>query len=133
MGSAVLLNLLTLLLTAAVVHAAPVATKVRLLSNLSGRYVRVANNGTITADGNRRSSTVFYMYLKNSQIQFELTSNPGMFLMLSPTDKMNLEYTLTVGYPSDPFQDLTEWEISGPCMRRTGSNVGRWYKLLHRL
>ena len=104
-----------------------------MLSSVSGRFVRVDNNGTITANGNQKSSAVFVMYLKNSQVQFELKSKPGMFLMLkgknhSIVDDVNTtvsspknatanpisnEYTLVVDYPSEPF--LTEWEKSGTC------------------
>ena len=104
-----------------------------MLSSVSGRFVRVDNNGTITANGNQKSSAVFLMYLKNSQVQFELKSKPGMFLMLkgknhSIVDDVNTtvsspknatanpisnEYTLVVDYPSEPF--LTEWEKSGTC------------------
>ena len=71
------------------------------------------------------------MYLKNSQVQFELKNKPGMFLMLKEINhsiaentnittcsQMNVttishEYALVVDYPSEPY--LTEWENSGSC------------------
>ena len=115
------------------VHSAPVTNEVRLLSQLSGRFVRVAENGDIVANGNQKSSAVFKMYLTSSQIQFELKNTPGMFLMLkevnnsmaaadvvnttsSPvntTATISHEYALVVGYPSESC--LTEWEKSGLC------------------
>ena len=109
-----------------VVHPAPVTNEVRLLSQLSGRFVHVADNGAIKANGNHKSSSVFNMYLKNSQIQFELKNKPGMFLMLkelnpsvsvnsTTSSPMNVsdEYALVVDYPSEPY--LAEWENSGSC------------------
>ena len=125
------------------VHSAPVTEKVRpedrpvvvrLLSQLSGRFVRVAENGSIRANGNENPSAVFNMYLKNSQIQFELKNKPGMFLMLkelnnsiaedvanttsSPVNitanqTISHEYALVVDYPSESH--LTVWEKSGLC------------------
>eukprot|EP00731_Ephydatia_muelleri_P025663 Em0017g746a len=114
------------------VHSAPVTNEVRLLSQLSGRFIRVAENGAIMANGNLKSSAVFKMYLKNSQIQFELKNKPGMFLMLkelnssvsedvvnttsSPvniTATISHEYAVVVDYPSEPH--LTMWEKSGLC------------------
>ena len=115
-------------------HSAPVTNEVRLLSQLSGRFVRVTENGAIIANGNLKSSAVFKMYLKNSQIQFELKNKPGMFLMLkelnnsmvedvvnttsSPVNitanqTISHEYALVVDYPSESH--LTEWERSGLC------------------
>ena len=116
-----------------VVRSAPVnaTNEVRLLSQLSGRFVHVADNGAITAKGNQKSSSVFIMYLKNSQVQFELKNKPGMFLMLqelnhSTAENTNIttssqtnvttishEYALVVDYPSEPY--LTEWGKSGHC------------------
>ena len=116
-----------------VVSAAPVdvTNEVRLLSQQSGRFVHVADNGAITAKGNQKSSSVFIMYLKNSQIQFELKNKPGMFLMLkelnhSIAENANIttssqtnvttishEYALVVDYPSEPY--LAEWDKSRSC------------------
>ena len=123
------LILLTTAVLLKVVHPAPVTNEVRLLSQQSGRFVHVADNGAIKANGNQKSSSVFNMYLKNSQIQFELKNKPGMFLMLKElnhtvyvnSSSMNVttnqtishEYTLVVDFPSEPY--LTEWEKSGPC------------------
>ena len=114
------------------VHSTPVTNEIRLLSQLSGRFVRVAENGDIMANGSQKSSAVFNMYLKKSQIQFELKNKPGMFLMLkelnnsfvedvvnttsSPvniTATISHEYALVVDYPSESC--LTEWEKSGLC------------------
>ena len=114
------------------VHSTPVTNEIRLLSQLSGRFVRVAENGDIMANGSQKSSAVFNMYLKKSQIQFELKNKPGMFLMLkelnnsfvenvvnttsSPVNIMatiSHEYALVVDYPSESC--LTEWEKSGLC------------------
>ena len=110
----------------------PVTNEVRLLSQLSGRFVRVAENGDIMANANQKSSSVFNIYVKNSQVQFELKNKPGMFLMLkelnstvsedvvnttsSPvniTATISHEYALVVDYPSE--SRLTEWEKSGLC------------------
>ena len=60
------------------VHSVPVTNEVRLLSQLSGCFIRVAENGDIVANGNQKSSAVFIMYLTCSQIQFELKYKPGM-------------------------------------------------------
>eukprot|EP00731_Ephydatia_muelleri_P027549 Em0019g422a len=106
-----------------------VTNKVILYSRLSGRFVRVADNGAITATNrNQKSSSVFIMYLKNSQVQLELKNKPGMFLMLkelnhSIAENANIttssqttishEYALVVDYPSESY--LTEWENSGSC------------------
>ena len=111
------------------VHSTPVTNEVRLLSQLSGWFVSVAENGDIMANGNQKSSAVFNMYLKISQIQFELQNKPGMFLMLkelnnsvtedATSSPMNItaiishEYALVVDYPSESC--LTEWEKSGLC------------------
>ena len=60
-----------------------ITNEVILYSQLSGRFVQVADNGAITATNrNQKSSSVFIMYLKNSQVQFELNNKPGMFLLL---------------------------------------------------
>ena len=107
-------------------------SEVILHSQLSGRFVQVADNGDITATNrNQKSSSVFIMYLKNSQVQFELKNKPGMFLMLkelnhsiaentniTTSSQMNVttishEYALVVDYPSEPY--LAEWENSGSC------------------
>ena len=112
------------------VHSKPVTTEVRLLSQRSGRFIRVTENGDIVANGNQKSFAVFKMYLKNSRIQFELQNKPGMFVMLKElnnpmaTDVVNRtssstnitvshEYALVVDYPSESH--LTEWEKSGLC------------------
>ena len=102
--------------------------EVILYSRLSGRFVQVADNGAITATNrNQKSSSVFIMYLKNSQVQFELKNKPGMFLLLKElnhsiaennTSQTNVttishEYALVVDYPSESY--LAEWENSGPC------------------
>ena len=109
----------------ACVRSAPVTNQVRLLSQNSGRFVQVLENGTISAKGRQKDATVFNMYLKNSQIQFETKSKPGMFLMLkeittpTPTNSTNLanatdkSYALGVGYSSE--SNLTTWEKSGDC------------------
>eukprot|EP00731_Ephydatia_muelleri_P025672 Em0017g755a len=117
------------------VHSAPVTSEIRLLSQVSGRFVRVAENGDIMANENQKSSSVFNMYLKNSQVQFELKNKPGMFLMLkelnnsvvedvanTTSSSVNItanqisirhEYALVVDYPFKSL--LTVWEKSGLC------------------
>ena len=73
------------------VHLSTVTNEVRLLSQLSGCFVRVAENGDIVANGNQKSSPVFKMYLTCSQIQFELKYKPGMFLMLNELNNSVVE------------------------------------------
>lgn len=117
-----------LLILLAAAALAP-AKQVRLLSQLPGRFIHVSDTGSITARGSEKTSAVFNMYLKNSTIQFELKSKPGIFLMLKEQNyaiaetenttltlsrpSCNKTYTLVVDHPSEPF--LTEWEISRPC------------------
>ena len=84
------------------------------------------------ANGNLKSSAVFKMYLKNSQIQFELKNKSGMFLMLkelnssvnedvnnttsSPVNitaanpTISQEYAVVVYYPSESHLHVTMWE-----------------------
>ncbi|KAL5479378.1 hypothetical protein EMCRGX_G022896 [Ephydatia muelleri] len=101
---------------------------------LSSRHQRsqTAENGAIMANGNLKSSAVFKMYLKNSQIQFELKNKSGMFLMLkelnssvnedvnnttsSPVNitaanpTISQEYAVVVYYPSESHLHVTMWE-----------------------
>ena len=81
------------------------------------------------ANGNLKSSAVFKMYLKNSQIRFELKNKSGMFLMLkelnssvnedvnyttsSPvniTATISQEYAMVVYNPSESHLHVTMWE-----------------------
>ena len=127
-----LLLIVAFALMMACVAARSVPATVRLCSYVAGMYVHVDDNGTITATGTPRSSSVFNLYSKNAyRVQFELKSKPGMFLMLKELNQsivdvdnnttslpMNVtanptvahEYVLVVDYPSEPC--LTEWEIS---------------------
>ena len=141
----VLVLLLTIAVTENAVPSAPATIEYRMRSNLSGRYVRVGDNGAITANGNPKSSSVFTTYSKNDRVQFELKSKPGMFVMLKELNHsivddsyntsslpMNVtanqtvvhEYVLVVDYPSEPY--LTEWEkipTSGALVQKVDENT----------
>ena len=142
---ALLQLLLAIAVVANVVRSAPATIEYRLLSYLAGRFVNVSDNGTVTAHGNQKSSSVFITYSKNDRVQFELKSKPGMFLMLKELNHsivhvdnnatslpMNVtanqtvvhEYVLVVDYPSEPY--LTEWEkstISGALVQKVDENT----------
>ena len=123
------------------VRSAPVTNQIRLLSQNSGRFVQVLENGTITANARQKNATVFNMFLKNSLVEFEMISKPGMFLLLteitmpictnitasSPinaTDTYSHEttYALRVDFPSK--SNLTRWEISGDNCGALSQEVG---------
>ena len=103
------------------VLSAPATTEVKLLSQTSGRFVYVMENGTIRANEARKRATVFKMYLKNSQIQFEMKTKSGMFLILKEVEvtsatelnSHNDTYTLGVDYSTET--SLTSWNRSGNC------------------
>lgn len=117
----------------------PAANQVLLLSKQTGRYVHVSEDGEIDARSSKNSATVFVMVPKDSTVQFELYSKPGMFLMLerinttpasdatyrngvdggsgqanateSPSD--GVEYALVVGNATET--SLTRWDrATGP-------------------
>ena len=119
------------------VTAGAAAEQVRLLSQQSGHFVRVSENGDIKANSNGNSATVFLKYLKDSYIQLEVMNKRGVFLMLqnivnrssdagilmrrdcmaafNATESMRSdghEYTLVVGTATDT--SLTRWEKAGP-------------------
>ena len=93
--------------------------------------VQILENGTITAKGKQiLDGTVFNKVLKpNSLVEFEVKSNPGMFLLLkeitilkntTPSSPINatdnshnhyITYALRVDLLSS--SNLTRWEISG--------------------
>ena len=113
------------------VRSAPVTNEVRLLSQNSGRFVQVLENGTITANARLKYATVFNMFLKNSLVEFEMMNKPGMFLLLkeitTPTNitasspinatdnsySHDITYALRVDLLSS--SNLTSWEKSGDC------------------
>ena len=134
----------SLMMAWVVARSAPAAIIVeyRLCSYVAGKYVHVDDNGTITANGSPRSSSVFITYSKNDRVQFELKSKPGMFLMLKELNHsiadvdnnttslpMNVttvvhEYALVLDYPSEPY--LTEWEkstTSGALVQKVDDNT----------
>ena len=116
------------------VTARATAEEVRLLSQQSGHFVRVSENGDINANANINSATVFLKYLKDSYVQLEVMDKHGVFLMLqivnqsessdAGTNETSLapvnatessgghEYTLVVGTATDT--GLTRWEKAGP-------------------
>ena len=110
------------------VRSVPVTNEVRLLSQNSGRFVQVLENGTITANARLKFATVFNMFLKNSLVEFEMMNKPGMFLLLkeittptnitasssiNATDTYSHEITYALRVDLLSTSNLTSWEISG--------------------
>ena len=111
------------------VRSAPVTNEVRLLSQNSGRFVQVLENGTITANARLKFATVFNMFLKNSLVEFEMMSKPGMFLLLKEiTTPTNITASSSINATHNSYShdiiyalrvdllstsNLTGWQLSG--------------------
>ena len=116
---------LVILCSVSCVLSAPATFEVKLLSQTSGRFVYVMENATIHANEKLKYATVFNMYLKNSQIQFEMKSKPGMFLMLKEVEATSATVNVTetnsysrpyaLGMHNSTDANLTRWNRSGDC------------------
>lgn len=63
--------------------AAPTAIQVKLLSDSTGRYVKVADDGEINASGSRTIATLFYLLFKNFGFQLQLQSSTDRYLVVA--------------------------------------------------
>lgn len=102
--------------------AAPTAVQVKLLSDSTGRYVKVTDDGEINASGSRAGATLFYLLFKSFGFQLQLQSSTDRYLVVAivgnatSSDASTTEptedymYVLRVDYLS--HSNLSYWTIS---------------------